>query len=222
MRTLELTDEQKKTLKLFSYYCASHGAKDASLTVYLNEGGSVDWIDINWYASGTIVEGYDKINELINHILEDTDLLDFYDYDTSGSLEIEIDIKERKLTITGYHMVYDTDYSSDEWIILADNEQFNELFEKLGNSMGRLDFNGSGDSGEIESTIYSDNGNFDSPSFFEDWCYRKLESNYGGWEINEGSQGAFYIFPTERMVRLDFGQNTEEQDSDGIVGYVEF
>ena len=61
---LELSKEQLKTLKLFSYYCASHGAKTATLSVYLTEGGSIDWLDSNWYSdSGTKIEIYDKIED---------------------------------------------------------------------------------------------------------------------------------------------------------------
>ena len=72
MRTLELTDEQKKTLKLFSYYCGSYGAKTATLTMYLTEGGSVDWQDDYWYSeTNTRIETYDKINSLIDYIFNE-------------------------------------------------------------------------------------------------------------------------------------------------------
>ena len=61
MRTFELTEEQKKTLKLFSYYCGSYGAKTATLTVSLAENGSVDWQDDYWYSdSSTRIESYEK------------------------------------------------------------------------------------------------------------------------------------------------------------------
>ena len=52
--------------------------------------------------------------------------------------------------------------------------------------------------------------------------YRALENNYGGWEINEGSQGKFIINSEEKTVYLEFSYNTEDFISDGVVGYVEF
>jgi hypothetical protein len=43
-----------------------------------------------------------------------------------------------------------------------------------------------------------------------------LESNYGGWEINEGSNGSF-IFNTEKNeVILDFAWNNENTECDTI------
>jgi hypothetical protein len=224
MRTLNLSDEQKKTLKLFAYYGASHGANTMYLTVYLTDGGSIDWIDNNWYSeTSTSIEGYDKINNLIKHILYDTDVLDYYDYDGSGSLDIEIDIPERKMTLTGHHREWDTEYSSLTWENFYDAQQeFDSLFESLSGQIGTLSFEGSGDSGFLEDFIISDGRNIDCPSFFEDWCYDILGENFGGWEINEGSQGSFTILPDNKMIELSFGQNTEDNVSDGVVGYVEF
>jgi len=103
-KNLKLSEEQLKTLKLFSYYCGSYGAKTATLTVYLNEGGSIDWVDSYWYSeTNTLIDTYDKINELIDYILRETELLNYYDYDGSGTLHFEIDVKERKMNIEGYH-----------------------------------------------------------------------------------------------------------------------
>jgi hypothetical protein len=112
MRTFELTEEQKKTLKLFSYYCGSYGAKTATLTVYLAENGSVDWQDDVWHSeTSTRIESYDKIDDLIDYFFNDTTLMDYYDYDNTGTLEFEIDIKERKMTMTGWHREYSTEDS---------------------------------------------------------------------------------------------------------------
>ena len=79
----------------------------------------------------------------------------------------------------------------------------------------RVEYSGSGDSGEIEEiSIKPDNlkikvdvgtwKKFDQQSFeyketnepkplkdfIEDFCYELLEDNHGGWEINEGQSGA--------------------------------
>jgi len=79
----------------------------------------------------------------------------------------------------------------------------------------RVEYSGSGDSGEIEEIFYEPNNlkvkvdvgtwkKFDQQSFeyketnepkplkdfIEDFCYELLEDNHGGWEINEGQSGA--------------------------------
>lgn len=226
---LELSKEQLKTLKLFAYYCASHGAKTATLSVYLNDGGSVDWMDDDWYSdSGTKIEMYDKIEELVNYILEDTSMLNYYDYNNSGSLEFEIDVPEKKLSITGHHTEYGEEAGNgeswDEEELIEDEPEFAGLFEEMGGREGFVHFNGSGDSGDIEDRITFD-GSRDylrCPKFLEDFMYRALENNYGGWEINEGSQGKFVINSEEKTVYLEFSYNTEDNVSDGVVGYVEF
>jgi hypothetical protein len=226
MRTLNLSEEQKKTLKLFSYYCASHGAKESTLTCYLLESGSIDWIDNTWYSdSGVMIETYDKIKNLVEFILKETDILDYYDYEGPGSLQFELDIPEKKLSITGYHREYDTNHSSLTW----EGEDFgdtdveiNSLFESLNGEMGILHFEGGGDSGWIEDSIVVNGGSIECPKWFRDWCYDCLANNFGGWEINEGSQGEFNILSKEKMIELNFGQNIEDEISDGVVGYVEF
>jgi len=229
MRTLELTDEQKKTLKLFSYYCGSYGAKTATLTVYLNEGGTIDWIDSYWYSeTNTVIETYDKIDELINYILRETELLNYYDHDGSGTLHFEIDVKERKMAVEGYHREYSTDNSYKEWNSEDDDfgdlkDDFDRFFEQMGDETGKLSFDGSGDSGQLHDNIELSSGqSMDIPSFIEEWCYDMLQYHFGGWEINEGSQGSFYFYPSRKLIELQFEQNIEEVEGDGTVGYVEF
>lgn len=229
MRTLELTEEQKKTLKLFSYYCGSYGAKTATLTVYLSEGGSVDWQDDYWYSdSSTRIESYDKIDSLIDYFFNETGLMDYYDYDNTGTLEFEIDIKERKMTMTGWHREYSTEDSHKEWSDEDGDfgdlkEDFDRFFEQMDGESGRLGFDGSGDSGQLHDNIELSSGqSMDIPSFIEEWCYDMLGYHFGGWEINEGSQGSFYFNPSKKLIELSFEQNIEDDMSDGVVGYVEF
>jgi hypothetical protein len=70
-----------------------------------------------------------------------------------------------------------------------------------------LRYNGGGDSGYIEGTF--ENGE-EVPAEVEDFCYRILEDNYGGWEINEGSQGSFFFDLNEKTINLEHEYNTEE------------
>ena len=76
-----------------------------------------------------------------------------------------------------------------------------------------LKYNGGGDSGYIES-------NFESgqpvPTEVENWCYQQLEENFGGWEINEGSQGEFQFDFNEKTVILSHTYNIEESKSNTL------
>ena len=77
-----------------------------------------------------------------------------------------------------------------------------------------LKYNGSGDSGYIENS-FDENGD-DVPAGIEDWCYRALENNFGGWEINEGSDGEFIFDFNNSMVTLNHIMNTEETETDTL------
>ena len=49
-----------------------------------------------------------------------------------------------------------------------------------------INYSGGGDSGYLEDSF----NNGDSvPAVVSDFCYNMLENRFGGWEINEGSQG---------------------------------
>lgn len=70
-----------------------------------------------------------------------------------------------------------------------------------------LKYNGGGDSGYLESNF--ENGE-PVPTEVEEWCYQQLEDNFGGWEINEGSQGEFQFYFDEKNVILSHTFNIEE------------
>jgi hypothetical protein len=61
---------------------------------------------------------------------------------------------------------------------------------------------------------------FDGPAKLyepaEDMFYRMLSINFGGWEINEGSQGDCIIDMDLEQLQLDFQQNYEESKSDEV------
>jgi hypothetical protein len=80
------------------------------------------------------------------------------------------------------------------------------------NGILQLDYSGGGDSGYIESSFV--NGGR-VPANIEDWCYEVLENNYGGWEINEGSQG-YFVFDTRKNIiwlELTYNELTEETEN---------
>jgi hypothetical protein len=76
-----------------------------------------------------------------------------------------------------------------------------------------LKYNGGGDSGYIESNFESGQS---VPPPVEEWCYQQLEDNFGGWEINEGSQGEFQFDFNEKTVILSHAYNIEESRSNTL------
>ena len=50
----------------------------------------------------------------------------------------------------------------------------------------------------------------------EDWCYTQLENNFGGWEINEGSDGKFMFNFNDMIIVLEHTYNTEENATDTL------
>jgi hypothetical protein len=82
-----------------------------------------------------------------------------------------------------------------------------------------LKYNGGGDSGYIESRFESGLRNpygESVPTEVEEWCYQQLEENFGGWEINEGSQGEFQFDFNEKTVILSHTFNNEESISNTL------
>ena len=92
-----------------------------------------------------------------------------------------------------------------------------ENFKNDGYRIIRFDFNGSGDSGYIESTGFSDdNTPVDAPASLEDFFYECLNNAQSGWEINEGSNGVFHFDFENNTIDWNHSQNYEESFRDDL------
>ena len=96
-----------------------------------------------------------------------------------------------------------------------DDKVFNTLKEKDIKYV-YAEFSGGGDSGYIEDNIEVVNINKEHSQArlsdivgLEEYLYAMLE-DYGGWEINEGSQGQIYFDLDKKMATIEFTWNTEE------------
>lgn len=76
-----------------------------------------------------------------------------------------------------------------------------------------VSYEGGGDSGYIDSTYESEKGTGDVPAKIENLCYSLLEE-YGGWEINEGSQGTIVF--TKDEIEVNHEWNTEVDETNEI------
>lgn len=223
----ELTPEQAKTLKLFSYYCQSYGGEEVTLHLYLYTC-TVDYFEKYWNKGfGEPIEAYDEltktIEEIVESVLDDIDM----DCDNNGNLEIYIDCKERKIKIEVQEYVMVDHESGDSKEFVDSDERIDSIFNHMkeyGFKEGVVEFNGGGDSGEIYDTIDYGNGEQEKieDSSVTNYLYDWLESFYGGWEINEGSHGYFRFYSETKTIDLEFYEHREVTEDRGTIFYAEF
>lgn len=230
----KLTPEQAKRLKLFSYYCRSFGAEEVNQYQYIHEG-DIDYYENTWSRGfGTPIEGYPEILDTIKEIIELNEIIDKsgIEWENRGTLTINIDCKERKIKMSVSEYVLRDEASGDEKSVndISDEDlkkELDELFKMMnetGFEEGVIEFNGGGDSGEVESTITFDSEfreDIRNSREIENFLYRWLSSFYGGWEINEGSHGSFHFF-ADGMIQLEFYEHLEAEESLGTFFYSEF
>lgn len=221
MNIPQLTPEELKTLQLFAYYCRSNGADYVYTTYYLS-ACSRDWHDDNWYSNKIrrSIESYDKIDELVEKLVDNKSITDkFTECDGSQRIEVEIDCKERILTINAYQTVYGFEPHGDDYTLEDIESKYGEetlksveeLFERLDGSDARVDFSGGGDDGYIEDFMMVNEDRVDIPNLIEEMLYSMLNGNYAGWENNEGAQGSWEFISRDKTIVFDFNYNTEEE-----------
>ncbi len=220
-----VTEEQLKSLKLFSYYLQSHGIKKAEIQCYI-ENCSLEYMGDAAYSIDGRAELYDAITETLEKIITDNELdAQGSDCDNRGNLNFFIDCTERTLEadfdeyVTGTNEMSDSKYIDDDDLDGDEKDAIGGFLSEISKTGDKVYFNGGGDSGEIDST--TDNG-IEVPTDVLNFLYSWLENFYGGWEINEGSQGSFDFDPSERAIFLNFGENTEETVSAGIDFQIKF
>ena len=218
----QITEEQKKSLTLFAYYCRSHGAE----TVYREysiEYCEVEWSDDDFQSPNvsTSIEGYEKINNVLDEILEENNLIEnaTNDCELRGNLTVDIDCVNKVLSVSAMEWQYSFNESGDSKTLEEISEEFSEetynevvkLFEKIGeNGEGEIRFQGGGDDGEIENEIEI-NGSLERvPKLIEDMVYEWLMNTGIDWYNNEGGQGSFIFVPNNGEIILEIGQNYEE------------
>lgn len=230
--TNALSPEDKKYLRGLSNYLNSMGMQDGSIEIDIESGYSdiddIDWDNITHFSNNyraEIPEGLVVIAKKIMTYVDENNLFrqpntDDINYER---LDIDIDTEKHEISVNHWWSFYGrADGSSVEWNGDDGKELFEEwekdgVFEDLevpNNGILTLSYNGSGDSGFIESSF--DENNESVPSAIEDWCYNQLESHYGGWEINEGSDGEFIFNFNDMTVELNHTYNTEENEHDTI------
>jgi hypothetical protein len=176
----------------------------------------------NNYSVEIPVELRQIIKKIYAYLKKNAHLNNDYDSISYQALDITIDSDEQEISVRHTISYYDVadgqtiDYDSKE-----DNERFDRwkveyLDDREIPSDGILyvEYNGGGDSGYIEGNFEPTNEGI--PARIEDWCYEQLERNFGGWEINEGSQGRFIFDFNKLTCVLEHVYNVEESQSDTL------
>ena len=229
-----LTPEDKQYLRRVCRYLASLGMQDGSIEMDVDSYGDFDFSEIDWAQethfsnnySAEVPDGLIPIFKKIADYIQEIDLYQVPDNDDINyeRVDFDIDCEKSEISVNHWWTFYQRgDGNSVEW----DGEEGKDIFEEWEKD-GVLDelrvtpndgiltvkYNGSGDSGYIESN-FEENGDA-LPASIEDWCYRQLEQNFGGWEINEGSDGEFIFNFNEMTIELNHTYNVEENAHDTI------
>lgn len=218
----QVTPEQLKSLKVFSFYCRSYGAETATKEYYI-ESCDLDYEDENWHSPQTniSIETYDKIDEVLKEILETNQLIDnaTTDCELRGQLTLRIDCDARTLEAYAMQWEYSFEESGDSKTLDEISQEYDEdtynevlrLFKQIGeNGEGEIKFQGGGDNGEIEDRI-DINGSLERvPKLIEDMVYEWLMNTGIDWYNNEGGQGSFIFRPRHSEIVLNVEQNYEE------------
>jgi hypothetical protein len=218
----QVTTEQLKSLKHFSFYLKSYGAETATKEYYI-DSCALDWEDDSWHSPETSIsiESYEKIDEVLNEIIESNELFEnaTTDCDLRGQLYIEIDCVGRTLIATASQWEFESngfEFSKTLEEISEDysEETYNEvlrIFELIGeNGEGIIQFQGGGDSGALDGDMSINGSSEDMPKLIEDMLYHWLEETDVDWYNNEGGQGSFIFSPKDSEIYLNVEQNYEE------------
>lgn len=225
-----LLPEDKKYLRKVSNYLNSLGMKDGNIEMdFDDEYGNLSDIrydQITHFSnnySAEIPSGLIQIIEKIMNYIDSEGLYNKLDIEDKNyeRLHIDIDTITKEISVNHWWSYYARgDGSSIEFDSQEDLERFdnwrNDEFSDIDTSeTGKLilKYNGSGDSGYIENEFEEGDS---LPAGIEDWCYKALEDNFGGWEINEGSDGEFIFDFNNSVVTLYHTMNVEENETDTI------
>jgi hypothetical protein len=224
MKTI-LTPQDKKTLRFVSRYLNSLGMKDGSLesegfdaydSTVLTDIKVEEWTHFsNNYSTEVPEQLYPILRKILDFSQNKYNNLDVDTGDNEinyARFDVDIDTENKEISLSYWYTYYDTGDTVGTTYSEEDDDSVTSILDEVKEFSDDLDimelrYNGSGDSGYIESSF--ENGEL-VPASVEDYCYTVLEHMHGGWEINEGSQGTFYFDLKQREITLEHQTNYEE------------
>lgn len=218
-----LTPEDKKILRTTSRYLQSVDLNYGLIDFYLDGSSISSYIplSVSSFSNSYNVLIPEFLHPLIDRLLTQfEEEIDYFDVVNLNYSRFEINIDTQTMSIIGTkYWSYMEEGSSDgtSWDMESDSEELTDIFNELDNLETeedelRLNYDGSGDSGYIESRFES---GYSVPKIVEDWCYDSLEREHGGWEINEGSSGYFIFDLKNKTISLEhtFNEETHKEDT---------
>ncbi len=227
-----LTLEEKKYLQRVCRYLGSLGMTNGIIEFEFDysefDCDDVDWKQITTFSNNYTAEIPEVMIEiskkLLNYVCEN-DLVRTPDVNDINwqRLEIDLDCDDSTISVVHDYNYYDTGDTETDTRSLEEeeeNESFKEVFDVLEDDPDiedrilTIDYSGGGDSGYLEDSFT----NGDSvPAVVSDFCYNMLENRFGGWEINEGSQGHFEIDLDNKEITLNHTYNLDETGRDTLL-----
>ena len=108
-------------------------------------------------------------------------------------VDIYVFLREREIVITSDIEEQKTEGASAEYDVI-NNPSVQSFLDENNIDYLEVSYSGGGDDGYIEDDGYDDDGNqYGLSNDLEEFLYEKLNSSFGGWEINEGSSGKFIV-----------------------------
>ena len=228
-----LTTEEKQYLNRICRYLGSLGMTEGLINFEIdNEVDSLsedyfEWKYVTHFENNYRADIPDNLipilKKIVNFVVNsDKFEIDYNLYLNYQQIEIEIDCKSKDITVRHYYTFIDRGSTSyDEYDSNEDKKTFDDwMDEDLKDTEvpeeGILTarYNGGGDSGYLESN-FEETGE-PIPAEIEDWCYRQLERNYGGWEINEGSDGVFIFNFNDSTIVHEHTDNIDVNDTNTL------
>ena len=228
-----LTTEEKQYLNRICRYLGSLGMTEGLINFEIdNEVDSLsedyfEWKYVTHFENNYRADIPDNLipilKKIVNFVVNsDKFEIDYNLYLNYQQIEIEIDCKSKDITVRHYYTFIDRGSTSyDEYDSNEDKKTFDDWMDGVlkdtevpEEGILTVKYNGGGDSGYIESN-FEETGE-PIPNEIEDWCYRQLERNYGGWEINEGSDGVFIFNFNDSTIVHEHTDNIDENDTNTL------
>ena len=232
---MQLTEKQIQDLKKYSKLLNSLNMEDGVSWYYQCYDGEFEKLSGPIYKGRnagdelTFLPG--SIEELFETIRNNFDTGNFYNdyYDNeNGALTFTINANEDEIDVMYDYYTMSTedshiekdfsDFSNVSAGWRGDEREVKKLLdpsiiEQMKSDYGNYcvcSYDGSGDSGWVQDMVDSGKGPKGLNRVLEYICYDLLELFYGGWEINEGSNGRIDFNFQDQTVQLFHYQNVEE------------
>lgn len=223
----QLTDNDKKLLRVFSNYLNSYGIKIGYIMMSDGSGDDLSYVvenmDTNdWYIHTRFNDSIPEfILKLLKKLFDNSkkEILKFI-----NSIDVEVDFFELKMIVDTstreISIILDISYIESEFesvgLSSSDKKMAERIFKEIKDNYYDVKeklvvrYIGSGDSGYVE-TYENENGDImPENDIIEDFCIGLINDYFGGWEINEGSSGNIVFDIKGNETQINHDQNYYE------------